>query len=80
MMAGARLELGAKNDVEARGEQTAMVGLAGALCGMVTIRCSAQVSHRLASLMLGGEAASNPVTARDALGERSEERRVGKEC
>jgi len=69
MMAGVQLELGAKTNVAARGEQTAMVGLAGALCGMVTIGCSAHVSHRLASLMLGGDAASNPATARDALGE-----------
>jgi chemotaxis protein CheX len=69
MMAGAQLELVSGSDVGARGEQTAMVGLAGAICGMVTIRCTAQVSHRLASLMLGGEAASNPAIARDALGE-----------
>jgi chemotaxis protein CheX len=52
-----------------RGEQTAMVGMAGALCGMATIQCSKAVAAKCASLMLGGDAASNPGTANDALGE-----------
>jgi chemotaxis protein CheX len=69
MMAGARLEAASATEDGERGELTAMVGLAGALCGMVTIRCSRAVSHQLASQMLGGEAASHPATARDALGE-----------
>ena len=69
MMAGARLEAAAISDSAAGGEHTAMVGLAGALCGMVTLRCTRQVAHRLASMMLGGEAAENSFTAKDALGE-----------
>ncbi len=69
MMAGVRLEIGPTPADEPKGELTAMVGLAGALCGMLTIRCSKSVSGRLASQMLGGDAASNPSTARDALGE-----------
>ena len=68
MMAGARLEPNPVGE-EPRGEQTAMVGMAGALCGMITLRCSRETSVRFASLMLGGDAASNPSTARDALGE-----------
>lgn len=68
MMAGVRLELDPA-PTEEKGEQTAMVGMAGALCGMTTVRCSRAASAKFASLMLGGEAASNPSTARDALGE-----------
>jgi chemotaxis protein CheX len=46
-----------------------MVGMAGALCGITTLRCSPSTSAKFASLMLGGDAASNPSTAKDALGE-----------
>jgi len=69
LMVGVRLELIAAPGSEARGEQTAMVGMAGALCGMITVRCSRAVAGKLASLMLGGDAASNPAMMRDALGE-----------
>lgn len=69
MMAGVRLEPNAAPTEEPSGEQTAMVGMAGALCGMITLRCSQRASVKLASLMLGQDAASSPDTARDALGE-----------
>jgi len=69
MMANVRLEPDPAPTAEPSGEQTAMVGMAGALCGMTTVRCSRATAARLASLMLGGDAASNPSTARDALGE-----------
>jgi chemotaxis protein CheX len=69
MMAGTRLELSATPTDEPRGEETAMVGMAGVLCGMTTLRCSGGTAVKLASLMLGGDEASNPSTARDALGE-----------
>jgi chemotaxis protein CheX len=69
MMAGVRLEVDPAPAGEPQGEQTAMVGLAGALCGMIAVRCSNPVSVRLASLVLGGDATSNPSTARDSLGE-----------
>ena len=69
MMAGARLELSPDNMDEPCGEQTAMVGLAGALRGMVTLRCSQSTAAGFASLMLGGTAGSNASTVRDALGE-----------
>jgi chemotaxis protein CheX len=69
MMAGAHLELNPASTEEPHGEQTAMVGMAGALCGMTTLRCSRETAVKFASLMLGGDAASNPSTARDALGE-----------
>jgi chemotaxis protein CheX len=69
MMVGVRPQLDPSPSEKPSGEQTAMVGLAGALCGMITIRCSKETSADLASLMLGEDAASNPSTARDALGE-----------
>lgn len=69
LMAGVRLEPNPDPTAEQSGEQTAMVGLAGALCGMTTLRCSQVTSTRLASLMLGEEVAATPSTARDAVGE-----------
>ena len=67
LMAGVRPELLATTE-EPAGEQTAMVGMAGALCGMTTLRCSRVTGARFASLMLGDDA-SNPSASRDALGE-----------
>jgi len=51
------------------GEQTAIVGLAGALCGMVAIRCSSPTAEKIATLMLAADAASKPSMMGDALGE-----------
>lgn len=69
MMAGARLVPSPTPTADPSGKQTAMVGMAGALCGMTTIRCTSATAEKLASLMLGGDAASKPSTVRDALGE-----------
>ena len=69
MMARARLEPVPTLAEEPKGARTAMVGLAGALCGMMSIRCSSASAGQLASLMLGGDAAENPSMIADALGE-----------
>jgi len=77
MMAGTRLlpfvppvaSPGGESVPQRRSEQTAMVGMAGALCGMTTIRCSAETAIRLASKMAGDEAAKDPNIVSDALGE-----------
>jgi chemotaxis protein CheX len=69
MMVGIELEEFPEPPLEPQGEQIAMVGLAGALCGMVTVRCDSKTAVKLATLMLGGDAASNPSTTGDALGE-----------
>jgi chemotaxis protein CheX len=69
MMAGMHLKMNPSPTEEPQGAHTAMVGLAGALCGMVTIRCTKRTSSSLASAMLGGDSASNPSTVSDALGE-----------
>jgi outer membrane protein OmpA-like peptidoglycan-associated protein len=49
-------------------EFTAMVGLAGALCGVLTIRCDAKTARQVAKSMLGDTADSEQEVA-DALGE-----------
>jgi len=69
MMAGAQLERIPPEQEEPHGAQTAMVGLAGAACGMITIRCSDDTARLLTTLMLGGDAASDPSAVSDALGE-----------
>jgi chemotaxis protein CheX len=69
MMAAVRPEIIALPTEDSQGELTAMVGMAGALCGMTTLRCSRSMAARFASQMLGGDATSNLSTAQDALGE-----------
>ena len=69
MMAGVRPEVIASPSEDQQGELTAMVGMAGALCGMTTLRCSRAMSTQFATQMLGGDAASSLSTAQDALGE-----------
>jgi chemotaxis protein CheX len=69
MMANVRPTLNPSPAEAPSGGQTAMVGMAGALCGMTTIRCTRATAVKLAALMLGEEAGSNPASARDALGE-----------
>lgn len=51
------------------GELTAMVGLAGQLCGLVSLRCSAQSGSLLASRMLGAEMQPADPQVFDAIGE-----------
>lgn len=51
-----------------RGEYTAMVGLAGALCGILTVECDAKAAPLIAKAMLG-DAASSEAQVIDALGE-----------
>jgi len=47
---------------------TAIVGLAGALCGVVTVCCGPETAGHIAKLMLGGTA-ENAAEVGDALGE-----------
>jgi chemotaxis protein CheX len=69
MMTGVRPELNSSDSTEPKGEVTAMVGMAGALCGMTTLRCTKATASRFAALMLGQAAASDPSSSGDALGE-----------
>lgn len=50
-------------------EITAMVGLAGKLCGMLSLRCSSRSALRMASRMLGVESAEASPEVLDAVGE-----------
>jgi chemotaxis protein CheX len=69
MMVGVRPELNSAGTGVPTGEQTAMVGMAGALCGMATLRCAKTTSARFAALMLGEAPASAASSSGDALGE-----------
>jgi chemotaxis protein CheX len=69
MMAGIQLGTPGEADPAVQTELTGMVGLAGQLCGMFSIRCTARSANKIASHMLGvadSEAASHQT---DALGE-----------
>jgi chemotaxis protein CheX len=66
--------LGCKLDPPADGaaepaEFTAMVGLAGQLCGVLSLRCSAQAATLMASKMLGVDLRQADEHMWDALGE-----------
>ncbi|HUN60830.1 MAG TPA: chemotaxis protein CheX [Candidatus Sulfotelmatobacter sp.] len=69
MMAGVTLTTFEQPPAEPHGDRTAMVGLAGPLCGMITIRCTSPAAAKLANQMLGEDAASNPSVMADAMGE-----------
>jgi chemotaxis protein CheX len=66
MMVGAQLTPIENPEGVPAGQQTAMVGMAGALCGMTTVRCTTVSAGKFASLMLGGD---DPGMIGDAMGE-----------
>jgi chemotaxis protein CheX len=51
------------------GDVTAMVGLAGALCGVMTIRCNGRTAEKIAGRMLGSIGAVDPKDVPDAIAE-----------
>jgi chemotaxis protein CheX len=51
------------------GDVTAMVGLAGALCGVLSIRCKSRAAEKIAGRMLGSVGAVNPSDVPDAIAE-----------
>ena len=68
IMLGTRLEL-SKPEPLAGVEFTAMVGLAGCLCGLLSLRCGQQSATEVASAMLGLAPEHASEHAWDALGE-----------
>jgi chemotaxis protein CheX len=69
LMLGCGLEM-PKDSAVAQGlDITAMVGMAGQVCGIVTTRCSVKAAERMASLMLGVDAAKAGEHMWDAVGE-----------
>jgi len=68
IMLGCKLEV--QNDEPSLpGEFTAMVGLAGQLCGLLTLRCGSQSAALMASKMLGAEIKETDQQMWDAIGE-----------
>lgn len=64
-------QLGADVNGKALGSPvlTGMVGLAGAACGVLSVRCSKAAANKIAGMMLGQDAADSDETIVDALGE-----------
>jgi chemotaxis protein CheX len=52
-----------------RGDVTAMVGLAGSLCGVLSIRCDSRAAEKMAGRMLGSAGAVDPKDVPDAIAE-----------
>jgi chemotaxis protein CheX len=70
LMLGAELKADARTDA-ASFDITAMVGLAGQVCGMFTLRCSKQAAARMAGKMLGSLPPIDSQETKDAFGEVS---------
>jgi chemotaxis protein CheX len=68
IMLGCRVKPMAQSEHKPNGEFTAMIGLAGALCGILTVCCDAKTAGEIAKTMLGDTADSKAEVA-DALGE-----------
>lgn len=68
IMAGCRVKPVLASEHPPEGEFTAMIGLAGALCGILTVRCSGTTAGEIAKKMLG-DTATSPDEVGDALGE-----------
>jgi chemotaxis protein CheX len=57
------------DDLTVSGDVTAMVGLAGALCGVMSIRCGSRTAEKIAGRMLGSVGDVNPSDVPDAIAE-----------
>ena len=68
IMLGCKVKPVAPSEHQANTEYTAMVGLAGALCGILTVCCDGKTAGQIATCMLG-DAAGSEEQAADALGE-----------
>jgi chemotaxis protein CheX len=62
-----RLQAGVEEDLDV----TSMVGLAGKLCGLLSVRCTRKAGALIASKMLGVDADKASAEMQDALGEVS---------
>jgi len=68
LMLGAQLKA-VKDEPASPFDITAMVGLAGQLCGVLTLRCSRETAARMASKMLGTQPPTDSQDVKDAFGE-----------
>lgn len=69
LMLGCSLEPSAEPADEEGLDITSMVGLAGQICGILTVRCSAKSAAQMASRMLGVDAEKAGPEIWDAVGE-----------
>jgi chemotaxis protein CheX len=68
LMVGTRLEVRPEKSA-AELDITAMIGLAGSLCGVISIRCSSEAARMIAAKMLGIPASEANLSMRDAVAE-----------
>jgi chemotaxis protein CheX len=68
IMMGCRVNPMAQSEHVPSREFTAVVGLAGSLCGILTVCCDAKTAAQMAKSMLG-DVADSPAQVADALGE-----------
>jgi chemotaxis protein CheX len=68
IMLGCRVNPAPKSEYKTSPEFTAMIGLAGSLCGVLTVSCDARTASQLAKCMLGDIVSSEDEVS-DALGE-----------
>lgn len=69
LMLGCALEIAPEPPAEAGLDITSMVGLAGQLCGILSVRCSAKSAAHMASRMLGIDPETAGPEMWDAVGE-----------
>ncbi len=69
LMLGSNLEVVKEDETLGRTDLTGMVGLAGQLCGVLSIRCTSKTAAHIATKMTGGEVSKSDPSVRDALGE-----------
>jgi len=68
-MLGSHLSPAVESFTEDGLDVTSMVGLAGQVCGIITLRCSAEAATRMAAKMLGVDTTEAGPEMRDAIGE-----------
>jgi chemotaxis protein CheX len=69
LMLGEHLEAATEPAPENTLDVTSMVGLAGSLCGLLTLRCSSNSAGLMATKMLGTDGAGAKAQMEDAVGE-----------
>lgn len=69
IMVGRRVKPAPKTGTPPPGGFTAMVGIAGALCGILTISCGKKTAREIGQCMLGPEITDSEEQVSDALGE-----------
>jgi chemotaxis protein CheX len=69
LMLGEHLEAAAEPAPDNSLDVTSMVGLAGSLCGLLTLRCGSNSAALMATKMLGADGAGAKAQMEDAVGE-----------